>query len=64
MKPGDVVRLKAGGPNMTVELVINAPAPRMYPGGPVYQVGIYCVWFTTDSKLKRGTFPEKFLQAA
>jgi len=39
---GDVVRLKSGGPAMTVEEVGDSPLA----GGPY----VHCTWFDTSSK--------------
>jgi uncharacterized protein YodC (DUF2158 family) len=47
-EPGDVVRLKAGGLDMTVE------------GGTEGETK--CVWFDAQNKLRRGTFRVMTLQ--
>jgi len=46
MKPGDVVRLKSGGPAMTIERVGQAG-----DGQPAAD----CLWFE-GTEVKRGTF--------
>jgi uncharacterized protein YodC (DUF2158 family) len=55
-KPGDVVKLKSGGPRMTVERT-----------GPDVNVNIQdpvaCVWFE-GSKDTRDTFPAATLESA
>ena len=48
LSAGDQVRLKSGGPLMTVEVVEQGPA-----GGFV----AHCVWFDQDHKRLRDTFP-------
>lgn len=50
-KPGDVVRLKSGGPRMTVEKVGKTQFG---------DDGVWCVWFETSGSkqiAKRETFP-------
>ncbi len=47
-KPGDVVRLKTGGPKMTVERVSHAPT---------YGDRVDCVWFDDNAQ---GPFYERF----
>jgi uncharacterized protein YodC (DUF2158 family) len=44
-KVGDIVKLKSGGPKMTVESV---------EGGNTY----LCQWFDKEDRLERGKFPE------
>jgi uncharacterized protein YodC (DUF2158 family) len=53
-KVGDTVRLKSGGPLMTVEKVGS-----MYAGG---DVRVYCVWFEKNAQ-QRGNFPPEALEA-
>jgi uncharacterized protein YodC (DUF2158 family) len=53
MKAGDKVRLKSGGPLMTVVAVNQTP-----DGGRV----IVCVWFDHDHNEKRGQYPESALE--
>jgi uncharacterized protein YodC (DUF2158 family) len=48
--PGDAVRLKAGGPDMTVEKVDSK--------------GVYCAWFDHDHNLHREYFVAETLQKA
>lgn len=48
MKTGDVVRLRSGGPLMTVDERLIEPAQE---AGEVR-----CIWFEGD-EVKRGTFP-------
>ena len=52
MRVGDTVRLKAGGPSMTVESVKNAA------GGSQ----VHCVWFDHDHNEKRAQYPESALE--
>jgi uncharacterized protein YodC (DUF2158 family) len=52
-KVGDTVRLKSGGPLMTIESI----AP--YPGGGLRA---FCVWFEKNEQ-KRGNFPPEALEA-
>jgi uncharacterized protein YodC (DUF2158 family) len=51
-KVGDLVRLKSGGPLMTVSNVGTA-------GG---QLAVWCVWFEKDDQ-KSATFPPDALEA-
>ena len=51
-KVGDVVKLKSGGPNMTVRSAPEMP-------GQVYQ----CQWFA-GKKLEQGAFREESLETA
>jgi uncharacterized protein YodC (DUF2158 family) len=46
-KPGDIVRLKSGGPVMTVERVEDEGAGKIF---------VYCVWFDDKAKQTRGHF--------
>jgi uncharacterized protein YodC (DUF2158 family) len=58
-KEGDVVRLRSGGPNMTVEQVGEQ---HMLPGKTV----AFCVWFEVVAKqrvVKRNTFSLSVLEA-
>ena len=51
-KTGDIVRLKSGGPNMTVETLMAG----------TYKTGNYlCQWFSGTS-LKQGYFPHDSLK--
>ncbi|WP_293509143.1 DUF2158 domain-containing protein [Parvibaculum sp.] len=57
--PGDVVRLKSGGPNMTVESV----GERAMMGGEA----VFCIWFEkvgNKQVVKRDAFPPVTLQVA
>jgi uncharacterized protein YodC (DUF2158 family) len=57
-KPGDVVRLKSGGPRMTVEQVGKTQFG---------DDGVWCVWFETSGSrqvAKRETFPPVALEDA
>ena len=51
---GDTVRLKSGGPKMTVESV----DPDIDGEGTAY---VYCAWFVHNEK-KTGSFPAKALE--
>jgi uncharacterized protein YodC (DUF2158 family) len=51
MEIGDVVRLKSGGPRMTVEIITTETAV------------VRCVWFDNE-ELKRGIFPAATLEDA
>jgi uncharacterized protein YodC (DUF2158 family) len=53
-KVGDVVRLKSGGPRMTVESISKDEMTRGT---------IWCVWFDKTDR-KSGTFPEDALETA
>ena len=50
-KPGDIVRLKSGGPDMTVESVSNLSDPPKY----------YCSWFAGAKDNHKG-FSEAALE--
>ncbi len=50
-KPGDVVRLKSGGPAMTIT--------RLNPAG--IENGATCQWFNDKAKLKTGMFAQDAL---
>jgi uncharacterized protein YodC (DUF2158 family) len=52
---GDTVRLKSGGPKMTVERMLD-PTEIVLSEEPNYR----CQWFA-GSKLQEGTFPEQSL---
>ncbi len=52
-RAGDVVCLKSGGPDMTVERVDSAGT----------DASIFCVWFV-DQTLYRASFPVSALSAA
>jgi uncharacterized protein YodC (DUF2158 family) len=43
LKPGDIVRLKSGGPQMTVNFVEGQ--------------NVDCVWFGPDGNVKLSSFP-------
>jgi uncharacterized protein YodC (DUF2158 family) len=71
IKPGDVVRLKTGGPKMTVEDLVQPPA--QYNAGlaqsygmPVsvrtYRRPVGCVWFDGNAGPYRQTFEEDALE--
>jgi len=51
MKTGDVVRLKAGGPLMTVERI----------GEDTLKM-VTCIWFTADNTYQRAFFPTDTLE--
>lgn len=51
--PGDIVRLKSGGPEMLVE-----DPTKMDPGDS----GIYCCWFTKSGDVKRTYFDAALLE--
>ena len=55
LKAGDVVRLKSGGPKMTVTQV----------GTPAYSNAelVWCVWFLSSTKQETGTFPVEAVEA-
>ena len=48
---GDVVRLKSGGPRMTVQDIGDYSAKGL-------KVGIYCVWFEGTKKLSSAFHPD------
>lgn len=48
-KTGEVVKLKSGGPDMTIEWIKNSI------GGDRKPVSANCVWFE-DKEVKRGEF--------
>ena len=52
-KPGDIVRLKSGGPDMTVETVSNLNDPTKY----------FCSWFA-GAKNNHKSFTEASLYLA
>ncbi|MEJ7604533.1 MAG: DUF2158 domain-containing protein [Kofleriaceae bacterium] len=49
MKAGDVVRLKGGGPRMTVEVVDDG--------------GVQCVWFDSTDRLQRDTYDAELVES-
>jgi uncharacterized protein YodC (DUF2158 family) len=51
IKVGDVVQLKSGGPNMTVNEIGK---PGMGGTGPL---SAWCSWFDSKGEEKKGTFP-------
>jgi uncharacterized protein YodC (DUF2158 family) len=53
-KPGDVVKLKSGGPVMTVERVETESENRVF---------VYCVWFDDKHKQVRGHFSPAALES-
>lgn len=53
LKPGDTVRLKSGGPMMTVDHIIT-PA----------RDSAYCIWFDNDGKRHREIFSLASLKRA
>jgi uncharacterized protein YodC (DUF2158 family) len=53
MDIGDVVKLKSGGPTMTVEVITKETAGAT----------VRCVWFD-DAEFKRGIFPAATLEKA
>jgi len=50
-KEGDVVRLKSGGPDMTV----------LNPGDRLANTGVVCIWFSNNVKMD-DEFPEETLE--
>jgi uncharacterized protein YodC (DUF2158 family) len=52
LQVGDVVKLKSGGPDMTVVKVLK---------GPKVVNNINCMWFTESGSITRGSFPEAVL---
>ena len=55
-KAGDIVHLKSGGPNMTLEVVL--PKQKNVPN----YIGYICIWFKDDCSLERAEFSEETLQ--
>ncbi len=55
---GDLVRLKSGGPSMTIEEMECAAND----SGPATYFGI-CVWYSSDGKTLRATFAESMLES-
>lgn len=51
LKSGDVVQLKSGGPEMTVDHIANIEGKILY----------YCKWFVGE-ELKRGSFSVEALK--
>lgn len=51
-QPGDLVRLRSGGPLMTFVRLQRSEHAK--PGDPEEA---YCVWFSTDGVAQAGTFP-------
>ena len=58
LKAGDVVRLKSGGPQMTIAQVI--PADQHYPTEPRYR----CEWFADGKEPLSKIFPASTLTLA
>lgn len=58
---GEMVRLRSGGPLMTVELVADSAVPAAIPGA------ISCIWFEKVGNrqvVQRDTFPAVVLERA
>jgi uncharacterized protein YodC (DUF2158 family) len=53
-KAGDVVKLKSGGPDMTITRVESEGGSRVF---------VYCTWFT-GNKNEKGHFPPEALKLA
>ena len=56
-KKGDVVRLKSGGPKMTIDSVDE------YGSGNKSNIRAICIWFDGGER-KEGNFPPKTLETA
>jgi len=56
---GDLVRLKSGGPSMTIE---EMECARVASGSDLYYTK--CVWYTADGNTLRATFEESLLEEA
>lgn len=54
---GEIVRLKSGGPNMTVDVSTHVKV-----GVNLQNTGVSCVWFSGDSGPFRDTFLEPLLE--
>jgi uncharacterized protein YodC (DUF2158 family) len=55
--PGDTIRLKSGGPIMTVK-ELSVPMPE-YP-----TIYVFCIWFDKSDKEQTGKYPAETLEAA
>lgn len=62
-KQGDLVKLKSGGPVMTVSYVDDVePAPEdMLVSGQKFSITIFCQWFDQKSNLQTATFNPEVL---
>lgn len=54
-KIGDVVKLKSGGPEMTISILVNEREPHNLASIPHFRGTYECKWFEGDS-LKSGNF--------
>ena len=52
MKPGDIVRLKSGGPTMTIEQTDGVLPPNV----------CYCLWFNKHHEIQRQMFHKSVLE--
>ncbi len=61
-KAGDIVKLKSGGTNMTVERVEQQKSSAFKNATPTGVILVTCTWFE-ENKLKKHTFTEGQLEA-
>jgi uncharacterized protein YodC (DUF2158 family) len=57
LKTGDVVRLKSGGPKMTIDSIDD------YGSGNSSNIRAMCIWFDGGER-KEGNFPPEALETA
>ncbi|GGL49772.1 YodC family protein [Pseudomonas sp. SDT2931_S440] len=61
---GEVVRLKSGGPSMTITYIEDTPNPEdIFTPGIPFRVTIFCQWFDSKDALQTAFFyPENLLK--
>jgi len=62
MAPGDVVRLKCGGPLMVIARADEPEPPYLDEPPPPFRPGRICLWQTKAGVLREAAFPREVLE--